>query len=89
MLEESPALLQFTRCGKGRDRIRWSAGGIIRSRFKNNGGSYLSSHDPREILGIGKAERIDWIEINWPKPSNRIQRLQNPKLDRYMTVREL
>ena len=70
-------------------RIRWSAGGIIRSRFKNNGGSYLSSHDPREILGIGKAERIDWIEITWPKPSSRIQRLQNPKLDRYMTVREL
>ena len=27
-------------------RIRWSAGGVVRSRLKNNGGSYLSSHDP-------------------------------------------
>jgi enediyne biosynthesis protein E4 len=69
-------------------RIRWSAGGVVRSRLKNAGGSYLSSHDPREILGIGKAEKIDWVEIAWPKPSTTIQRLVNPKLDRYLTVRE-
>ncbi len=32
-------------------RIRWSADGAIRSRLKTSGGSYLSSHDPREVLG--------------------------------------
>lgn len=69
-------------------RIRWSAGGAIRSRLKNSGGSYLSSHDPREILGIGKADKIDWIEIAWPKPSTKVQRLNNPPVDRYITVRE-
>jgi hypothetical protein len=69
-------------------RIRWSAGGVIRSRLKNSGGSYLSSHDPREILGVGKAEKIDWIEIAWPKPSTKVQRLKNPPLDRYIAVRE-
>ena len=69
-------------------RIRWSAGGVIRNRMKNSGGSYLSSHDPREVLGIGKAEKIDWIEINWPKPSGKVQRIDNPALDRYLTVRE-
>jgi len=69
-------------------RIRWSAGGVVRSRLKNSGGSYLSSHDPREILGIGKAEKIDWVEIAWPKPSTTVQRIVNPKLDRYVTVRE-
>jgi hypothetical protein len=69
-------------------RIRWSAGGIIRSRLKNNGGSYLSSHDPREILGIGSAAKIDWVEITWPKPSGKVQRIVNPPIDRYMTVRE-
>jgi hypothetical protein len=69
-------------------KIRWSAGGVIRSRLKNNGGSYLSSHDPREILGTGSAPKIDWIEIAWPKPSTRVQRIANPPMDRYLTVRE-
>jgi enediyne biosynthesis protein E4 len=69
-------------------RIRWSAGGVIRSRPKNSGGSYLSSQDPREVLGVGKAEKIDWIEIAWPKPSARVQRLNNPPLDRYISVKE-
>jgi len=35
-------------------RIRWQAGGVVRSRLKSGGGSYLSSHDPREVLGTGK-----------------------------------
>jgi hypothetical protein len=69
-------------------KIRWSAGGVVRSRLKNNGGSYLSSHDPREVLGIGKATQIDWVEIAWPKPSTKIQRLERPSMDRYLTVRE-
>ena len=69
-------------------KIRWSAGGVVRSRMKNSGGSYLSSHDPREVLGIGKAEKLDWVEITWPQPSGKVQRIENPPLDRYMTVRE-
>ncbi len=69
-------------------RIRWSAGGVIRSRLKNSGGSYLSSHDPREILGIGRAKKIDWAEITWPKPSSKVQRIDNPPVDRYLTVKE-
>ena len=68
--------------------IRWSTGGIVRSRLKSNGGSYLSSHDPREVLGVGNAAKIDWVEISWPKPSGKIQRIENPPIDRYMTVRE-
>ena len=69
-------------------KIRWSAGGVVRSRMKNSGGSYLSSHDPREVLGIGKAEKLDWVEITWPQPSGKVQRIENPPLDRYMTVKE-
>jgi hypothetical protein len=69
-------------------RIRWSAGGQVRSRLKTSGGSNLSSHDPREVLGVGKAAKIDWVEIMWPKPSTKVQRLVNPPLDRYMVVKE-
>ena len=69
-------------------KIRWSAGGVVRSRLRNSGGSYLSSSDPREVLGVGKAEKIDWLEIAWPKPSVREQRIENPPIDRYIAVKE-
>jgi enediyne biosynthesis protein E4 len=69
-------------------KIRWSAGGVVRSRLKNGGGSHLSAHDAREVLGVGSAGRIDWVEIAWPKPSGRVQRIETPPLDRYMTIRE-
>ncbi|HKD07294.1 MAG TPA: CRTAC1 family protein [Bryobacteraceae bacterium] len=69
-------------------KITWSAGGTVRSRLKNNGGSYLSSHDMREILGCGSASKIDWVEIRWPAPSNVVQRLTDLPLDRYIDVVE-
>jgi enediyne biosynthesis protein E4 len=69
-------------------RIFWTAAGKKRSRLKNNGGSYLSSHDPREVLGIGKAEKIDEVEIHWPAPSKRIDRIPSPPINRYIRVVE-
>ena len=52
------------------------------------GGSYLSSHDRREILGVGSATEIDCVEIAWPKPSKTVQRIPGPPLNRYLTVVE-
>jgi len=69
-------------------KIRWSAGGTVRSRLKNGGGSYLSSHDPREVLGVGTAAKMEWVEITWPRPSGKVQRIENPPLGRYHTIRE-
>lgn len=68
--------------------IRWSAGGAVHSRLKTSGGSFLSSHDPREILGLGKAAKPDWVEIRWPKPSTRIDRFTNLSGDRYVDIVE-
>jgi hypothetical protein len=56
--------------------------------LKNNGGSYLSSHDPREVLGIGSATKIDELEIHWPGPSKQIDRLTNLPLNRYIHIVE-
>jgi hypothetical protein len=57
-------------------RITYHAGDFERSRMKIGGGSYLSSHDPRIVLGIGKRTKIDWLEVKWPGPSGlRIFRL--------------
>jgi hypothetical protein len=60
----------------------------VRSRWKNGGGSYLSSHDPRIVLGCGTAAKIDWVEITWPKPSGKVQRIENPQMNRYLAVKE-
>jgi len=52
------------------------------------GGSYLSSHDPRVVLGIGNHTKIDWLEITWPQPSGLKQRLTDLPIDRYITMVE-
>ena len=49
--------------------ITCQAGDLKRSMFKTGGGSYLASHDPRLVLGIGTRPKIDWVEIKWPMPS--------------------
>src|SRR5256884_855540 len=69
-------------------RILWKAGGKLRHRLKNNGGSYLSSHDVREVLGIGAAAQIDELEIHWPAPSKRIEKLTNLAPNRYIHIVE-
>ncbi|HEY3444080.1 MAG TPA: CRTAC1 family protein [Paludibaculum sp.] len=69
-------------------RINWSAGGRKRSRLKTAGGSYLSAHDPREVLGLGSSEKVDWIEVQWPQPANRTERFAGVVADRYVTLTE-
>jgi enediyne biosynthesis protein E4 len=69
-------------------KIYWTVGGKRRYRLKNSGGSYLSSHDPREVLGIGKAEKIDSIEIHWPAPSTQVDKIVNPPTNTYLKVAE-
>ena len=69
-------------------RILWKAGGKLRQRLKNSGGSYLSSHDPREILGLGRATVVDELEIHWPAPSKSADKLTNLPVNRYIRVIE-
>lgn len=69
-------------------RIVWTAAGKTRHRLKNAGGSYLSSHDPREVLGIGTATRIDRLEIHWPAPSKRVETLSNLPPNKYIHIIE-
>jgi hypothetical protein len=82
--------LQGTRCNRDAvgALITWSAGGVKRSRLKTAGGSYLSSHDPREVLGLGAAGKLDWLEIKWPQPSGAVERMADVPVDRYLTLVE-
>jgi enediyne biosynthesis protein E4 len=69
-------------------RITWQAGDLKRTRLKVGGGSYLSSHDPREVLGIGNRTKIDKLEIRWPQPSGRVETFRDLAVDRYITIVE-
>ena len=69
-------------------RITYQAADLKRSRTKVGGGSFLSSHDPRIVLGIGKRSKIDWLEIKWPQPSGAIERFTDLPIDRYITIVE-
>jgi len=66
--------------------IRWEAGGVKRSRLKTAGGSYLSAHDPREVLGLGTASKVDVLEIRWPR--GHVDRFTNLTPNRYMKIVE-
>ena len=67
--------------------ITWTVtGGRKRTRLKTSGGSYLASHDPRELLGAGQAAAIESVEIRWP--SGTVDRLTAPPLNGYLRVVE-
>ena len=44
-------------------RVSYQAGDLKRGRMRVGGGSYLSSHNPRIVLGLGKHEKLVWPEI--------------------------
>ncbi len=69
-------------------KISWQVDGKRYTRLKNSGGSYLSSHDPREVLGLGTSSKLEWIEIQWPKPSTKVQRLTGLEIGKYHAISE-
>jgi hypothetical protein len=69
-------------------RITYQSGDLKQQRMKVGGGSFLSSHDPRMVLGIGKRTKFDWVEIQWPQPSGKIERIADLPIDRYITIVE-
>lgn len=56
--------------------------------MKVGGGSFLSSHDPRLVLGLGNRTKLDVLEVKWPLPSGLVERLTDLPIDRYITIIE-
>jgi enediyne biosynthesis protein E4 len=69
-------------------KVTYKSGDFLRHQFKVGGGSYLSSHDPRMVLGLGQRTAIDWVEVQWPGPSHLVERFANLPVDRYITLTE-
>ena len=68
-------------------KITIKSGDFERHQFKVGGGSYLSSHTANGP-GIGEATKIDWLEIQWPQPSGKTERITELPIDRYITIVE-
>ena len=68
--------------------VTYQAGDLKRRREKVGGGSYLSSHDPRMVLGLGKRGKVDWLEVKWPMPGSTTQRFTGLPINRYITIVE-
>ena len=51
-----------------------------------SGGSYISQNDLRIHFGLGKAEKVDMLEIRWP--SGHIDTLKDVKANQLIFVKE-
>ncbi len=69
-------------------RVTYQAGDLNRTRMKVGGGSFLSSHDPRIVLGLGEHSKVDWLEVHWPEPGGAVERFTGLPADQYVTIIE-
>jgi hypothetical protein len=70
-------------------RLRVVAGdgsGRSWTRFAQAAYSYCSSNDPRAHFGLGKTDKIQGIEVNWPDGSK--ENFENSGVDRQVVVRQ-
>jgi hypothetical protein len=62
------------------------AGDRVIHRQVKGGGSYYSVNDPRLLIGVGEADRVERVEVRWPSGTRSM--LEQPKLGRTHRVRE-
>src|SRR5213080_2093398 len=67
-------------------RIRIVVGGLSQIREVAGGGSYLSQSDLRANFGLGKATRVESVEITWP--SGQRQVFHNVEADKFYLIEE-
>jgi len=59
-------------------RVEIQAEGHLIRRLKKSGHSLMSSHDPRILVGLGKAEVVDHVTVHWPSGATSL--LDHPAL---------
>ena len=63
-------------------------GGKRWTRFVVGGGSYLSAHDPRLVIGLGPEERIERLTITWSHGQTEEWNGKDFTVDKYWLVAE-
>jgi len=67
-------------------RVKVIAGELSLIDEVHSGRGYQSDYGRRLHFGLGKRERVDRIEVQWP--SGRKDVVQQPSIDRLLVVRE-
>lgn len=64
-------------------RLKLEVGGRTLTRFAKAGGSYLSAGDRRQLFGLGPAEQIGRLTVEWPSGEPRVQHWEGLAVNRY------
>jgi hypothetical protein len=67
-------------------RVRLTAGGTTQVREVKAGSSYLGQNDLRVHVGLGKAARIDRLDVRWPNGQNEV--IEGAAVNQTLTVTE-
>ena len=67
-------------------RVTIHSGGMMQFDEVRGGASYLSQNDLRLHFGLGKAEKIDTVEVRWP--TGKIEQLKDLAADNIYTITE-
>jgi hypothetical protein len=67
-------------------QVTVSAGGRRWLRLVNPGYSYLCSNDARAHFGLGRAERVDTIQVVWP--DGKMEHFPGGSVDRLVVLRK-
>ena len=67
-------------------RLKIVSGGMTQTDEIHSGGSYISQSDQRVHFGLGKATKIDSLEIRWP--SGRVETIKDMEADKFYSVLE-
>jgi len=68
-------------------RIEVTVGGRKIVHFARGGGSYASANDPRHIVGLGSADKVERVTVTWPWGGQQ-QDWENLATDRYWDLVE-
>ena len=67
-------------------RIKVTTGKVVQTEEIRSGGSYLSQNDLRVHFGLGKAAKVDLIEIRWN--SGKVETIKDVAADKFYAVLE-
>jgi hypothetical protein len=67
-------------------RVKCVTSDLVQIDEVRSGGSYLSQSDLRIHFGLGRAERVDLLEVRWP--SGQIDSFRNLSADRIVSAKE-
>lgn len=69
-------------------RVTLKSGGTTRVALCLRAYSYLSSNDPRVHFGLGKADRVEDLEVLWPSGTPRRERFEVSAVDKTLRVEQ-